>query len=75
MSDRQVLIIISGEAASLIRATQQSEQALRRVGDAGEDAGESTSSFGDKLKDAAAAAGVVTGFAAIAAGAGLRLLK
>src|SRR5437868_15460851 len=69
-SDRQVRIIISGEAASLIRATQASEQALRRVGNAGEDAGRRTSSFGDKLKDAASAAGVVTGFAAVAAGIG-----
>jgi TP901 family phage tail tape measure protein len=66
MADRQVRIIISGEAASLIRAAGQAEGALRRVGDSGRRAGEDSNSFSENLKKAAAAAGVVTGFAAVA---------
>jgi TP901 family phage tail tape measure protein len=66
MSDRQVRIILSGEAVSLIRAAGQAEGALRRVGSSGQQAGEQASSFGTALRGAAAAAGVVTGFAAVA---------
>jgi TP901 family phage tail tape measure protein len=70
MADRQVRIIISGEAASLIRAAGQAEGALRRVGQSGQQAGEQTSSFGTALRNAAGAAGVVTGFAAVAGAIG-----
>lgn len=66
MADRQVRIIISGEAASLIRAAGQAEGALRRVGQSGRQAGEDSNSFSENLKKAASAAGVVTGFAAVA---------
>src|SRR5690349_4917872 len=66
MADRQVRIIISGEAASLIRAAGQAEGALRRVGQSGRQAGDDSNTFGENLKKAAAAAGVVTGFAAVA---------
>lgn len=66
MADRQVRIIISGEAASLIRAAGQAESSLRRVGDTSRRASDDSSTFGDTLKKAAGAAGVVTGFAAIA---------
>ena len=70
MSERQVRIVISGEAASLIRAAQQAEGALGRIGQQGERAGSQVSSFGDKLRAGLEAAGVAVGLAGVAAAIG-----
>jgi TP901 family phage tail tape measure protein len=59
--------VISGDAVSLIRAAGQAENALGRVGQTGQRAAEQSTSFIDKLKSAASTAGIVTGFAAVAA--------
>lgn len=67
MPDRQVRIIISGEAASLIRAAGQAENALGRVGNQGQRASSQVTTFGDRLSQVAQVTGIATGFAAVAA--------
>lgn len=65
LSDRMVRIIISANVADALRGLASVQGGLRNVGNAGQSAQRETESFGDKLKKAAAAAGIVTGFAAV----------
>lgn len=65
LSDRMVRIIISANVADALRGLASVQGGLRNVGSAGQSAQRETQTFGDRLKAAASAAGVVTGFAAV----------
>lgn len=68
MGDRQVKIVIAADVAAALRGLQQVEQGLGNVANQGNQAGNQTGGFMDKLQTGLAVVGVDAGFSGIVSG-------